>query len=56
MKLSRDLYFANFSFLNYSRVLEFASEYSINLNSNLEIGVLNISENFEFARQRIRQY
>ena len=51
-----DLYFANFSFPNYSRFLEFASDYLNNLNSYLKLGVFNISENFEFARQQIREY
>ena len=41
--------FVNFLFLNYSRVLEFVSKYSINYKSNLDIGVFNFSENFEFA-------
>ena len=53
---SCDLYFANFSFLNYSRFFEFASDYLNNLNSYLKLGVFNISENFEFARQRFREY
>ena len=55
-KFSRDLYFANFSFRNYSRFLEFKNDYLNNLNSYLKLGVFNISENFEFARQRIREY
>ena len=50
------LSFAIFSFLNYSLDLEFASEYAINLNSNSKICAFNISVNFEFARQRIREY
>ena len=40
----------NFSFLNYSRFLEFASDYLNNLNSYLKLGVFKISKNFEFAR------
>ena len=55
-KFSRDLYFANFSFRNYSRFLEFTSDYLNNLNSYLKLGVFNISENFEFAWQRILEY
>ena len=43
--------FVNFLFPNYLRVLEFVSEYLINYKSNQDIGVFNISENFEFARQ-----
>ena len=46
----------NFSFPNFSRFLELASDYLNNLNSYLKLGVFNISENFEFARQQIREY
>ena len=52
----RDLYFADFSFPNYSRFLEFLSDYFNHLNSYLKLGVFNISENFEFERQQIREY
>ena len=55
-KFLHDLYIVNFYFSNYSRVLEFASQYWINYNSYLKICVNNISENFEFMRQRIREY
>ena len=56
LKFSRDLYFAIFSFLNYSRVHEFARKCSIKSNSYLNIGVFIIGKNFEFARQGIREY
>ena len=36
--------------------LEFASDYLKNSNSYLKLGVFTISENFEFARQQIREY
>ena len=35
--------FREFSFPNYSRFLEFASDYLNNLNSYLKLGVFNIS-------------
>ena len=53
---SCDLYFANVSFLNDSRVLEFANEYLIGFYRYINIGVFNISENFEFPWQRIREF
>ena len=53
---SCDLCFVNFSFPNYSRFLELASNYVNNLNSYLKLGVFNISENFELTRQQIREY
>ena len=46
----------NFSFPNYLRFFEFVSDYLYNLNSYLKLVVFNISENFEFARKRIRKY
>ena len=45
-----------FSFPNNSRFLEFASDYLNNLNSYQKLCVFNISEKFEFAKQRIREY
>ena len=45
-----------FSFLNYSQVLEFPGEYLITIYRYLNKGAFNISENFEFARQQIREY
>ena len=39
-------------FLNYSRFLEFASDYLNNMKSYLKLGVFNICENFDFARNK----
>ena len=49
-EFSCDLFFANFSFRNNSRFLEFVSEVMYNFNSYLKLGVFNISKNFEFGR------
>ena len=46
----------NIMHLNYSWVLEFASEYLITLKNCMIFGVFNISENFEFTRQQIHKY